>query len=288
MLEVIAHHFVGGVYCKEMSIPEDYQVVSHKHAYDHMSVLTSGCVIVEADGEQETYWSPAIINIKAGVEHSVIAVNGPAHWLCIHATDCTDIEKVDEVLIEKQKHMVKQSFSIPVHHLGAELKQNFQLWNEFDFRTKNPTSPHRDISDIIVRCRKRSDYDENQPQAFTEQHDSVWYDSYYALPSLEWIVAQLHNQLGQFELGGVLLTKIPPGKQVFPHSDAGTWHSDYYTEKVLVLVKSAPGQQFCFEGETHEGEAGDVFIFNNHPTHWVVNNSDTDRISLILAIKRFK
>lgn len=102
-LKVIKHHFFGGVYCKEMIIPEDCHVVTHKHLYDHMSVLTKGCVIVTADGEQETYYAPVVIEIKAGIEHSVLPVNGDAHWLCIHATSCKDVDNIDNVLIKKIK-----------------------------------------------------------------------------------------------------------------------------------------------------------------------------------------
>lgn len=102
MIEVIKHHFAGGVYCKEMMIPNEFEVVSHSHKFDHLSVLTMGCVIVEADGVQETYYAPAVIEIKAGVNHSVTPVNGDAHWLCIHATDCTDEDKIDNVLISKK------------------------------------------------------------------------------------------------------------------------------------------------------------------------------------------
>jgi quercetin dioxygenase-like cupin family protein len=102
VIDVVSHHFVGGVYAKEMRIKDGYMVKQHAHEYDHLSVLSQGCVIVEAEGVQTTYYAPAVIKIPAHVEHSVQTVNGPAHWLCIHKTDCEDIASVDEVLIEKQ------------------------------------------------------------------------------------------------------------------------------------------------------------------------------------------
>jgi quercetin dioxygenase-like cupin family protein len=286
-LQVIAHHFVGGVYAKEMLIPEDHEVISHQHVYDHMSVLTQGCVIVEADGQQETYWSPAIIEIKAGVAHSVRPVNGPAHWLCIHATDCTDESQVDEVLIQPRAHMQKLPFTLPVDELNRQLAEQPELWNLFDLRTRSADSPHREVDDIWLRYRSWDEFDPGNPHAFANEHRSVFYAAYYKLPAMEWLLAQLVERLGEFELGGILITRIPPGKQVYPHSDAGSWHADYYDLKVLVLLSSAPGQQFCFENdEAHEGDAGDVFVFDNRPVHWVVNSSDTDRVSLIFAIRR--
>jgi quercetin dioxygenase-like cupin family protein len=102
IIDVISHHFVGGVYAKEMRIKDGYMVKQHAHEYDHLSYLVSGCVIVETDDEQNTYYGPCAIPIPAHVSHSVTPVNGDAVWLCVHKTDCEDIASVDEVLIEKQ------------------------------------------------------------------------------------------------------------------------------------------------------------------------------------------
>ena len=43
----IQHHFSDGIYAKKMEIPKDHYVVSHKHTYDHLSILASGRVLVE-------------------------------------------------------------------------------------------------------------------------------------------------------------------------------------------------------------------------------------------------
>jgi len=285
-IEVLKHHFIGGVYAKEMMIPEDYRAVSHRHSYDHMSVLSEGCVIVWANGKQETYFAPAVIEIKAGVEHEIQAVNGPAHWLCIHKTDCTDPSQVDEVLVEKVQHMRKLPFVVPVAKLREELEASPWLWNTNELRTRMfDGSPHRRVDDIWIRYRDWSEFDESDPESFSGPHESIWYPAYNALPSIEWILQNIIEHLGDFELGGVLITKVPPGQRVDPHSDAGRWHADYYNRKILVLVKSAPGQKFCYLNEEHEGDAGQVFEFDNAPVHWVDNDSDVDRISLIFATR---
>ncbi|MFA7351853.1 MAG: hypothetical protein WC009_13945 [Methylotenera sp.] len=98
--EVIKHHFINDeLYLKEMLIHDGAQVVSHKHKFDHASFLVKGCCIVEADGVQTTHYAPDTIIIKAGVNHSVVAVNGDVKWYCAHVTNETDETKVDEVLI---------------------------------------------------------------------------------------------------------------------------------------------------------------------------------------------
>ena len=90
---------------------------------------------------------------------------------------------------------------------------------------------------------------------------------------------------------------MPARKQVYIHSDAGHWHSDYYDKKILVLLQSNQDQSFNFYSkvgesfaltESHFGEAGEVFEFDNSYYHSVINDSDEDRISLIFAVRTLK
>ena len=97
---MIQHHFGGGVYAKEASIPAGYLAVQHAHKFDHLSVLASGRVDLTVDGQTSTHEAPACLTIKAGKAHSVLALTDIV-WYCIHATDCTDVEAVDDVLIEE-------------------------------------------------------------------------------------------------------------------------------------------------------------------------------------------
>lgn len=96
----IQHHFSAGLYAKKMEIPKDHYIVSHKHTYDHMSILASGKVMVEANDIKTEYTAPACINILAGTYHAIVALED-SYWYCIHATSETDIAMIDNVLIEE-------------------------------------------------------------------------------------------------------------------------------------------------------------------------------------------
>ncbi|CAK0778567.1 hypothetical protein CCP3SC15_6020001 [Gammaproteobacteria bacterium] len=152
-------------------------------------------------------------------------------------------------------------------------------------RTQAEDSPHREVDDIWLRYRDLKEFDPQNPQAFAGQHESVWYDSIYSLPAVRIIANYISAMIPNIELGGILITRIPKGSQVYPHSDAGYWHSEYYDKKLLVLVESDEDQLFCFENAEYKGKAGEVFEFDNRPTHWVINNSNKDRISLIFATR---
>lgn len=95
---MIKHHFSSGVYAREMTLPKDHYVMSHKHKYDHMSILASGEALVEVEGIKTFYKAPVCIEIKAGVAHKIMALENIV-WFCIHSTEEKDISKLDEVLI---------------------------------------------------------------------------------------------------------------------------------------------------------------------------------------------
>ena len=98
---MIEHHFGAGVYAKETRIPAGYVLVQHKHKHDHLSILASGSAEVTVDGETTVHTGPACLTIVADKHHGVKALTDVV-WYCVHATDCTDIEKIDEVLIAKE------------------------------------------------------------------------------------------------------------------------------------------------------------------------------------------
>lgn len=98
---MIEHHFGGGVYAKETRIPAGLSLMQHKHEHDHLSVLASGVVQLTVDDQTRTITGPACLTIEAGKHHTVKAVTN-AVWYCVHATDCTDTEQIDQVLIAKE------------------------------------------------------------------------------------------------------------------------------------------------------------------------------------------
>ena len=95
----IIHHFSDGLYAKETHIPAGQTLVQHQHTYSHLSILAKGSVILANAGENQIIDAPACIEIKAGLNHGVKALTDVI-WYCIHSTDETNPNKVDEVLIK--------------------------------------------------------------------------------------------------------------------------------------------------------------------------------------------
>jgi quercetin dioxygenase-like cupin family protein len=162
----------------------------------------------------------------------------------------------------------------PIHWA---ILQHPELWNEHNARTKDKSSPHYELDDIWPRFGEIEYAENNQP------HDSKWYPSADIL-GIKPLVYDLFRAVEGVELGGVLITRIPAGKECKPHTDPG-WHARRY-DKFGVQITSAPGQKFCFDKEELETKPGDIFWFDNQYTHWVINPTPYDRITMIVCIRK--
>lgn len=96
----IVHNFSDGLYAKQMVIPKGYAVGQHQHEFSHLSILAKGKVLVKTDENEQIFEAPACIEIKKGINHAIIALENST-WFCIHATDETDVDNIDKVLIGK-------------------------------------------------------------------------------------------------------------------------------------------------------------------------------------------
>jgi hypothetical protein len=137
------------------------------------------------------------------------------------------------------------------------------------------------MSDIWVRYNDPKNFTGDR-LAFNEPHESVWYPS-AAIPYVKDIVYDIMCRVKGERLGGILITKLPAGRQCYPHIDGG-WHAKYY-DKYAVQLAGHPLQSFNVGNEKLVTKAGDVFQFENDVIHWVENNSPEDRITLIVCIR---
>ena len=96
----IKHHFSSGTYVREMTLPKGYEVLTHSHNYDHLSILSQGTALVYIGDIATEYHAGDIVEIKAHIIHKIIAIEDIT-WFCIHATEETDISKIDDVMSGK-------------------------------------------------------------------------------------------------------------------------------------------------------------------------------------------
>lgn len=163
--------------------------------------------------------------------------------------------------------------------LTAQIDGRPDLWDANRARKDSTFSPFASAQDIWVRYNR---LDRLGP-AFNDEHVPIWYPAWRALPALRPLVFGLMAMVQGQMLGGVLITRIPPGGGIAPHVDTG-WHVDYY-DKFYLSLRSAPGADFCFEDCSLNPAPGEIWRIDNRRMHWVTNASAVDRMTLIVCIR---
>ncbi len=165
-----------------------------------------------------------------------------------------------------------------------ELDRHPELWDERPFRTRGgPQSPFDGTSDIWVRWREPVEL--TSPEAFCEPHFPVFYPAWHLLPSLRPMVFRLMATVEATHLGGILITRVPPGGEIKPHNDCGTWHAEFHRVKVYIPLKTNDRVQTWCEDETLVMKTGEFWQFDNLVMHGLRNMGDEERISAIVCMR---
>lgn len=180
--------------------------------------------------------------------------------------------------------------SIDPIRLLVAIKSNPELWKEDTYLRDYPQGPFGEIESIMLRFPEKRVFEQQEEveaykrgEHFFDQHECIDYPAYSILSEARTLVMALMAYVQGERLGRVMINKIAPGGRIYPHADTPE-HTAYYTRFHIVLQSGAG----CFiraGDEQLEMRGGDVFWFNNKLEHEVVNNSNTDRISMVVDIK---
>lgn len=182
-------------------------------------------------------------------------------------------------------NLLRVAQGVDVVPLLLALQRQPELWNQNPVRKDQKGSPHAAMSDIWLRYNDETLFKESANYSkFADSHESVFYPAWYALPQVRPIVMGLMARVEGVRLGGVMITKIPPGGAILPHADKG-WHAEYYNTKLYVVLQSNP---FCVNRVEKDSAAmapGEVWYFDNLKEHEVINSGLDDRITLIICVR---
>ena len=170
-----------------------------------------------------------------------------------------------------------------VTELVRQLASTPELWDVDSHRTATAGSPHYGCSDIWLRYNAREKLGDDY-KAWTGPHDSVWHAAYYALPALRPLIFEVMREVEATRLGGCLITHIPAGQQVRPHTDLG-WHPEHYNTKVYLPLED---NDYCVNYTGDESlvmKVGEAWVMTNTVEHSVVNGGVSARKTLILSTR---
>ena len=96
----LTHRFTPGVYLREIFMPAGTLVGGHKHKTEHFNIVLCGSASVMIDGVVQRITGPCVFASLPGVR-KVLYIHDDMRWATVHVTAETDVEKLEELLIEK-------------------------------------------------------------------------------------------------------------------------------------------------------------------------------------------
>lgn len=161
--------------------------------------------------------------------------------------------------------------TLPLLH---QLARNPHWWGADDVRTTFEGTPHADVQDILLRFGAADGND----------LEAVDRDILRSMPRAKEMALDLMRVVSGSRLGRMVITKLEPGKQILPHQDVLGQYADYYSRYHIVL-QGLPGSLFTCGDETVNMRTGEIWWFDAHAMHSLKNNSDDDRLHLLVDVR---
>lgn len=185
------------------------------------------------------------------------------------------------------RNFLRIATGVNVTPLMLALARRPDLWKEDTYLRDYPQGPFGEIESIMLRFQEKRGFDQKAAVdsaqnggEFYDQHESIDYPAYAQLPEARSLVMGVFSSVAGERLGRVMINKIAPGGVIYPHADSKA-HAEYYS-RFHVVLQSSEGVRFRCGNEWAYWETGSVFWMRNSIEHEVINESNSDRIHLIV------
>lgn len=168
-----------------------------------------------------------------------------------------------------------------------QVMRNAGLWNTEKFRTTYTGTPHIDVDDIWLRYSAPLKVaDPNMTADVVNDVGAVWYPAAQKLTEFKPIVRSLMGVIGAYSLERLLITRVRAGGRILRHADAGGAYVEMGDiSRYHVVLQGLPGSMFLCGDESVNMRTGEVWWFNAHEEHEVINNSADDRVHLLVDLR---
>lgn len=96
----LTHNFAKGLYVRQITMPAGSLVISKIHKYSHAAFILKGDVSIFEEGGARRVKAPASFITKVGTQR-LIYNHEETVWTTVHATEETDVKKIEEEIIAK-------------------------------------------------------------------------------------------------------------------------------------------------------------------------------------------
>jgi quercetin dioxygenase-like cupin family protein len=98
-IEIVpVHRFAHGLYSREVTLPEGCTAVGHRHAQEHICIISKGRVLVVTEDGTDEICAPATLIVPRGRKNCVHALEETV-WTTVHASNAVTVEEAEATLI---------------------------------------------------------------------------------------------------------------------------------------------------------------------------------------------
>lgn len=157
-----------------------------------------------------------------------------------------------------------------------EKLSQFQSWDNDENLKRKKISTHSacDIIPIMFAMDQR-ELPVNVPATKSE-----FWDEFYDQDFFEKLQNILIDKIGNGYFIHILIINLPAGKKIIPHKDLA--RKLQANNRIHIPIVTADGVIFTVNGESRHMKTGEIIEIANEKMHSVENNSDIDRIHLLV------
>jgi len=96
----LKHSFADGLYIREINVPANVWTVTKIHKKSHVAFLLKGTLYIREEWGDKKIEAPCYFITKAGTKR-LIYHKGDVVLVTVHATEETDLEKIEDDIIAK-------------------------------------------------------------------------------------------------------------------------------------------------------------------------------------------
>jgi hypothetical protein len=131
----VVHRFAPGIYIREVTLPAGSFAVGHKQKTEHLNIMISGRVtMIGDDGEWVEVTAPKTFVSQPG--RKIGFIHDKVVWQNIYPTEETDIEKLEEMFLEKSitwKEKQKNDNLLLTFEKSEDVRDYYEAIKEFGF-----------------------------------------------------------------------------------------------------------------------------------------------------------
>jgi hypothetical protein len=152
------------------------------------------------------------------------------------------------------------------------------LWNWLNLR-KAPGLNHNVVDDIVLRFQPVQG--QHTLMSYFNDLDCV---DYFSQGFLKETMKLVTGTFDNSKLGRIIAAKLHPGSAIKLHKDEGDYVKAH--DRFHLVITTNSDVKFTCEAEEIHMNAGEIWWFDNKKEHSVVNNGSTERIHVVVDMRK--